>query len=155
MKMFGIIFLIVGMSIFFAGLVWFQLEYDHIMEGVIEAMIGPAVLLFVGFVFSSIGAAVFYHHISQRKKRDLLMRTGRKIQARVTEIVSNTSITVNGRHPYIVTCAANVSGKDLTFQSANIFASVLLNKGDELPVYIDFRDPGKYWVEVPETAVRK
>lgn len=155
MKMFGIIFLIVGLTIFFAGAVWAQLEYEHIVEGIVDAMIGPAVLLFMGFVFSSIGGAVFYHHYRLRKKRELLMRTGRKIQARVTEIGFNRSITVNGRHPYIVTCAANVSGKDLTFKSENIFASLLLNNGDELPVYIDFRDPEKYWVEVPEAAMRK
>jgi len=155
MKLFGIIFLSVGLLMFLIGVGWFRYEYSHIMEGVMDAIIGPGVFLILGFVFGAIGGGVLYNEYRLRRRRETLMRTGRRIQAKVVEIGMNRSISVNGRHPYIVTCQANVSGRETTFRSANIFGSLLLNVGDELTVYLDFQNPDKYWVEVPESFIQK
>ena len=79
-----------------------------------DAIIGPAVLIPMGFIFSLIGGGVLYNEYRLKQKREILMITGRKIGARVIEIGMNRSISINGRHPYVITCQANVSGKDVT-----------------------------------------
>ncbi len=155
MRLFGIIFLSVGLLMLFIGIGWFKLEYEHIMAGVDEAIIGPAVFLFLGFVFGGIGGGVLFNQYQTKKKRETLVRTGRKIEAVITEIGLNRSISINRRHPYVVTCKGNVSGKEMTFRSNNVFGNLLLKVGDKLPVYVDFYKQDKYWVEVPDEAVGK
>lgn len=155
MRLFGIIFLSVGLLMLFSGMGWFRYEYEHIMAGVNEAIIGPAVFLFIGFVFSGIGGGVLFNQYQTKKKREILMRTGRKIEAVITEIGLNRNISINGRHPYVITCKGEVSGKEAIFRSNNIFGNLMLNVGYKLPVYLDFHKQERYWVEVPDEAVRK
>ena len=154
MRILGFIFFLAGLPFFAIGLIWLQLTMDDVDRGGFEMLIGPAVFSFVGFVFMVIGGGVMWAQYKQRMRRKMLMNTGRKLKATITSITQNHKITVNHRHPYIVFCTASVSGMDKEFKSSNIYGDFPLNIGDELDVYLDFRNHDNYWVEVPKDAIR-
>ncbi|MEP2667933.1 MAG: hypothetical protein ABJH04_03000 [Cyclobacteriaceae bacterium] len=154
MRLLGIIFFIAGLPFFAIGLIWLQFTLDDVDNGGFEMLIGPAVFSLMGFIFMAIGGGMLWAQRRLQLKRKMLMQTGRKLKAIVTHISQNKNIKVNNRHPHIVTCTASVSGTDKEFNSVNIYGSLLLNIGDELNVYIDFRNHDNYWVEVPKDATR-
>ncbi|MEQ9414147.1 MAG: hypothetical protein RIF39_09970 [Cyclobacteriaceae bacterium] len=155
MRLFGFIFFIAGLPFFTIGLIWLQVTIDDTASVSFEMLIGPAVFSFMGFVFMTIGGGVLWMQRKQRLKRKMLMQTGRKLKAIITHITQNQNIKVNNRHPHIVICTAPISGIDKEFKSSNIYGSLRLNMGDELDVYIDFRNHDHYWVEIPEDATRR
>lgn len=144
----GTLFLFVGLAIVYL----LEIELDAMQW---EVLIGPAIFAFIGLIFALIGGGILLSQRRERMRKELLMRTGRKIEARIIDFKMNTSIKVNNRHPYKITCTANVSGKDREFVSGNIFGSLLLNLGDKVDVFLDFRNYDNYWVEIPADAVRK
>ena len=154
LRFLGLVFLLIGLPFFIGGLLWIKFALDSMPGESYELLIGPAVFCFIGFVFVAIGGGVFLSYRRKRLKREMLMRTGRRVKATITSIAKNLTFKVNNRHPHVVICSANVSGKELKFKSENIFGSLRLNKGDELEVYLDFRDYNNYWVEIPNDATR-
>ncbi|MFZ1806757.1 MAG: hypothetical protein WAU36_06035 [Cyclobacteriaceae bacterium] len=155
MRLFGFIFFIAGLPFFLIGLIWLQVTIDDVDNGGFEMLIGPAVFSFMGFVFMAIGGGILWIQRQQRLRRKMLMHTGRKLKATITSITQNQSIRVNNRHPHIVFCTAAVSGADKEFKSANVYGNILLNIGDELDVFLDFRNHDNYWVEIPKDAARR
>ena len=121
----------------------------------IEQYIGPGVFCLIGFIFSAVGVGFYLTQRRQRLKREMLMRTGRKIKGTIVSIAKNKNIKVNNRPPLVVICTASVSGVEKQFKSTNIYGSLLLNKGDELDIFIDFRNYDNYWVEIPDQATLK
>lgn len=154
MRLLGFIFFIAGLPFFAIGLIWLQFTLDDVESGGFEMLIGPAVFSLMGFIFMAIGGGMLWAQRRLQLKRKMLMRTGRKLKAIITNITQNQNIKVNNRHPHIVTCTASVSGTDKEFKSMNIYGSLRLNIGDALDVYIDFRNHDHYWVEVPKDATR-
>ena len=154
LKILGVVFFVVGTVFLLVGLVWLSSEMEMIENGINEMLIGPGSICFMGLVFASIGGGVLLRQRRIRQKRDMLMRTGRKIQGTVTRISKNHRIKVNNRHPHIVECTAVLSGQEKKFMSANIYGALLLNEGDTLDVFVDFRNYDNYWVEVPPQATR-
>ncbi len=144
----GTLFLCIGLAIVYL----LEIELEAMQW---EVFIGPAIFAFIGLIFALIGGGILLSQRRERMRKELLMRTGRKIEARIIDLKMNTTIRVNNRHPYKITCAANVSGKDREFVSESIFGSLLLNQGDKLNVFLDFRNYDNYWVEIPPGAVRK
>lgn len=155
MRLLGFIFFIAGLPFFLIGLIWLQVTIEDTNSGGIEMLIGPAIFSFMGFVFVAIGGGVLWAQRKQQLRRKMLMRTGRKMKATITSITQNQHIKVNNRHPHIVYCSALVSGSDMEFKSANIYGSLRLNVGDELDVYLDFRNYDNYWVDIPQDATRR
>jgi hypothetical protein len=62
----------------------------------------------------------------------------------------NTSITINNRHPLVLECVAEVSGRKHTFKSHNIWNRTDFEVGNEIFVYIDTRDDTNFWVDTGE-----
>ncbi|MDZ7647588.1 MAG: hypothetical protein U5K54_10675 [Cytophagales bacterium] len=112
MKLLGTIFLSIGLLFAFIGLGWIYLLISS-QSGVTfsEEWIGPGIFTFIGLLFASIGGGVLYFIAKQKAKRELLLRTGKKLRAVISDAYYNTSLTVNGRHPLIIECAAEVSGR--------------------------------------------
>lgn len=148
MKIFGIIFLSVGLLFAVIGLGWVYGLSNSSTGGFQEEWIGPAVFTFIGLLFASIGGGVLYFIAKQKARRELLLRTGNKLRAVISEVYFNTTISVNGRHPLIVECAAVVSGQKKTFKSHNIWSQKQFSQGEEIAVYVDSRDATNFWVEV-------
>lgn len=149
MKLFAIIFLAVGLLFAFIGLGW---TYTMLSEATSyefkEEWVGPLVFGGVGMLFAAIGGGILYSQAKQKARRELLLRTGRKLKAIVSNVYFNTSISINNRHPRIVECITEVSGRKHTFKSHNIWGQQTLEVGQEISVYLDARDDTNYWVEV-------
>jgi hypothetical protein len=156
MRFFGIGLFTFGFFFLLAGSGWAFAVFENDIDPPkhLEQLIGPMVMGAMGLIFSSVGGGVLLNLRKQRIKRETLMHFGRKIKAEVTQIEMNTHISVNGRHPSVITCVSTLSGSEKTFKSHNIYGSLLLSIGDEVTVYVDFRNTGNYWVDVPEDAVR-
>ncbi|MFY1667792.1 DUF3592 domain-containing protein [Pseudomonas sp. Pseu.R1] len=58
----------------------------------------------LGVVFFSIGAAMFLMGLLKRRKKAALMRRGASLCATITSVERNARFSVNGRHPYVITC---------------------------------------------------
>jgi len=151
MKLFSIIFLSIGLLFAFIGLGWvYFLVTGTAGSGFSEEWIGPLVFTGIGLIFASIGGGILYFQAKQKAKRELLIRTGRKVRAAISDVYYNNSISMNNRHPQIVECVGEISGKKQTFKSHNIWSHKQFTPGQEVTVYIDTRDALTYWVEVGE-----
>jgi hypothetical protein len=151
MKLFASIFLAIGLLFALIGLGWL---YTYLNSpdnnGLTEEITGPLVFTLFGLIFASIGGGVFYSQARLKAKRELLMRTGQKLRAVISNQYYNTSIAINKRHPLVVECVAALGGRKQTFKSHNIWNPVQLEIGQEITVYVDTRNDNSYWVEVGE-----
>lgn len=155
MRLFGLIFFGLGSLFLAIGVgVFVGLTGPGEVAEEADGVIVPAVFGLVGLIFALIGGGVLISIRNQRIKREALMRTGRKIRCEVTDVQANLHVKVNGRHPVKVHCQGDLSGRMVSFVSHNIYGSVKLNAGDPIDVYVDFRNDGNYWVEIPPDAVR-
>ncbi len=151
MKLFAIIFLSIGLLFAFIGLGWiYFLVAGTEATGFSEQWIGPLVFTGIGLVFASIGGGILYFQAKQKARRELLMRTGKKVRAAISDVYYNNSISMNNRHPQIVECVAEISGRKQTFKSHNLWSQKQFSPGQEITVYVDSRDAANYWVEVGE-----
>jgi hypothetical protein len=149
MKLFGTIFLSIGLLFALIGLGWiYALISSQTAASLSEEWIGPGVFTFIGLLFASIGGGVLYFMAKQKAKRELLLRTGKKLRAAISNIYYNTSISMNKRHPLIIECVAEVSGQKKTFKSHNVWSQKQFSLGQEIAVYLDTRDDTNFWVEV-------
>jgi hypothetical protein len=151
MKVFGIIFLSIGLLFAFIGLGWiYGLINSQTGTTLSEEWIGPGIFTFIGLLFALIGGGILYFIAKQKAKRELLLRTGKKLRAVISDVYFNTSISMNNRHPLIIECAAEVSGQKKMFKSHNIWSQKQFSSGQEIAVYLDSRDSTNFWVEVGE-----
>lgn len=65
---------------------------------------GALIVAIFGVFFFSIGALMFLVGILKRRKKAALMRNGSTICAQIKSVERNARLSVNGRHPYVITC---------------------------------------------------
>ncbi len=151
MKLFASIFLVIGLLFAFIGLGWLYVFVKSSETFAFsEELIGPLVFSFIGLIFASIGGGVLYFQAKQKAKRELLLRTGQKLRAVISNSYYNTSISINQRHPLVIECVAAMEGRKQTYKSHNLWKAAQFEIGQEVIVYIDPRDSNNYWVEVGE-----
>jgi len=151
MKLFAAIFLGIGLLFAFIGMGWFYaFAISHDGFSFSEEWIGPIVFSTVGLVFAFVGGGIFYFQAKLKAKRELLLSTGRKHRAVISNVYYNTSISINRRHPLVVECVAEVNGRKQTFKSHNIWQPNKFEPGDEIAVYVDNRDFNNYYVDAGE-----
>ncbi len=114
------------------------------------------IFFIVGFIFFSIGLIMIIYHGKSKKKYQMLRENGQKIYATIENITQNTSIRVNGKSPYIITCKwmNMITGNTYLFKSPNIWFNpqpILFQRNiTMLLVYIDRENPEKYFVSIDE-----
>jgi len=151
MKLFASIFLGIGLLFAIIGLGWlYVFATGSQTTEFSEAWVGPLVFTGIGLIFSAIGGGVLYYLAKQKAKREFLLRSGRKLRAAISNMYQNTSISVNNRHPLVIECVAELSGRKETFKSHNVWGTTQYEIGQEVAVYVDTRDSTNYWVEVGE-----
>lgn len=151
MKLFASIFLAVGLLFAFIGLGWFYVFVTNSEKsGFSEEWIGPLVFTIIGLIFASVGGGILYYLAKQKERRELLQRTGRKLRAVISHVYYNNRITMNNRHPLVVECVAELSGRKQTFKSHNVWGPAQFDIGQEVTVFVDSRNSTNYWVEVGE-----
>ena len=114
----------------------------------------PLFLSIFGIVFGGIGViGIMIQKNKSAAKNDLfVLRKGKKLSLPVTSVARNTSYTVNGVNPFIISAqwldpASNMMH---TFKSENIWydPSQFLGEKNQIDVYIDQNNVKRYYVDI-------
>jgi hypothetical protein len=121
-------------------------EIDSFMERGFAAVM----LLGMGLVFGGVGGGLLAYQIRQRRIRAGLMDNGMRVEAKVTGVDYDTSLTVNGRHPWRLSCQWQhpVTGAVHVFHSDAIWydPSEYVQR-ETLPVRVNADKPSEHWVD--------
>lgn len=115
-------------------------------------------LLIMGAAFALIGGGITIRTMVVSFQRKKINEQGISIYATVEEIIYDTSVAVNGRHPYTIICTYRDDYKDITyrFKSQNLWfdPSPVLPVESTIEVKVDANDYSKYYVNVEEATKR-
>lgn len=112
---------------------------------------GSLVLGVLGAVFSLVGGAITFFYVRNRRRIAHLQGAGVPIQAKFVETFRDTSISVNGRHPYRVAAQAAhpATGKISRFESNPVWVDPTeALSGRTVRVLIDPHDPDSHFVDL-------
>lgn len=112
----------------------------------------------IGLVFFAIGLIFVALIVKKNRKIKWLLENGQVIHGTVTEIVFNTCVNVNGRHPRVVYCSYQDPGTGMIYQfkSRNIYDSITncIAIGDSIDIYVDPENYAKNYVDVDKPMER-
>lgn len=110
----------------------------------------PIILGSVGLVFAI--AMIVLEVIKRRamNKKERLLSEGRKVYAVITDISINHLIRVNRKHPYKAKASYedDYSGVIYHFESENFWEESIVTIGQEVPVYINPKNPKDYYMDL-------
>lgn len=112
----------------------------------------PLIFGIFGLVFASIGAIPLIVMEKNKKLAIRLKQSGKAVVATINDIYINTSLKVQGRSPYVISCQwvdPMFRDKIYIFKSESIwFDPREYVSGKTMTVYIDETDPKKYYVDI-------
>jgi hypothetical protein len=104
-----------------------------------------------GIALLSLLLLSIYQSRSKNKTMNIFKTKGRKVQAEITGIETDLSITILEKHPYIIKCrwVDPITGREYTDTVKQLWKDPkpLLEGRNHLDVYIDRDDPGKYFLD--------
>ncbi len=106
----------------------------------------PLIVCLLPLIFVVLGVLFLYLYFKKKLQAKKLKENGRKVWAVITNVSPNYSVTINGRHPYILTCEYNGA----IFQTDYMKAVTSDLVGKNVTVYVDEEDPAKYFVDLSE-----
>jgi len=124
---------------------------DARIKGFGSLWLGPLILGGLGTVFGAIGLSILLVSRANARKADYLMAYGNAVQTDVQGVAYNTSLTVNGRHPWRITSQwlDPVSNKMRVFDSANLwFDPTKFVTSKQITVLLDPKDSKRYHMDV-------
>ena len=114
------------------------------------------ILLFMGVIFGLVGIIPLMNINKQSRKHEYLLNNGKVLMAKIESIYLDTTMSVNGYNPYVVTCTYTdeYSGQIMRFKSHRIWEGDIgmAAVGQEIKVYVDPADYHTYYVS-PESAL--
>ena len=115
-------------------------------------------LLFTGLggLFAAIGYTIVLFQIFRARRKKNLLENGRRVYAELAEIYQDTSVSVNGRYLWRVSCRyMDERGTMHIFRSdgLNFDPSGLLT-GLQIPVYLEEGRPDHYAVDLDAVLPR-
>jgi len=116
-----------------------------------ERGFGPALLTGLGTVFALVGGGVLAARVRQRKLRKWLAQNGLRVQARFEGVDYDTSLTVNGRHPWrlLAQWQHPATQKMYSFRSDAIwFDPTRYVQRETLDVIVNADDPKQYELDI-------
>ncbi len=119
------------------------------------------VFIGIGGVILVIGLSFTLNKSNNSVNKEEIIKTGKKIQAELEDIVYDIKTTSNGKHPYYIVCSwkNKIDGKTYTFRSDNLWydPKPYIKKLDleKIPVYIIPSNPKQYHVAVKELTSAK
>ena len=120
------------------------------LDSFFELWGGATIVGGIGAVFFAIGAGLWVGGLrSARTVRDLLAR-GTPVQAKVHEVERNTSMSVDGEHPWRIVARAKhpATAKVQSFRSGNLWTDPTDRLGERLvTVYVDPNRPTRYHMD--------
>lgn len=112
------------------------------------------ILLFMGVIFSLVGGIPQVLSIRNHLRNKRLMQEGKVLHAIVESVDLNTSVTVNGRCPFIIYCNYKDEYKNVLyrFKSDNLWTdpSPVFPPGSYIDVLVDPNDYSKYHVNAEQ-----
>lgn len=124
---------------------------DAKLTGFFSLWFLPLLLMGLGTVFASIGLAFSLSAKVRARRAAQLRQEGTPIQTTFQSVERNTSLRVNGRHPFrIVSQWRNPgTGEIHVFESENLwFDPSEYVTGRHVTVYIERDNPRRYWVDL-------
>lgn len=114
-----------------------------------SSMVISVILSVVGGVFLLVGIILVIVFMPRNKK---IKQYGNRYEADIINITVNRNVRVNGRHPYIVDCqvADAFTGVTSLYRSKNIYEDINVYGIVKVPVYVDPKNPSKYYVDIDE-----
>ncbi|MBS0486429.1 MAG: DUF3592 domain-containing protein [Proteobacteria bacterium] len=115
-----------------------------------ENWLGVLILGGMGLIFGLIGGGMIYSGLRTRQVNKWLATNGLRVQAKLENVLYDTSLKVNGRSPWRLICQWQhpVTQKVYLFKSANIwFDPTSFVKRETLDVLVDMDNPRRYHVD--------
>lgn len=114
----------------------------------------PAIYFVISVILLAISLSVIIHKLNNLVDKETVKKTGKRVEAELEDIVYNTKITSNGKHPYYIICIwkNKVTGKTYRFKSDNLWYNPneqFKKSGiEKVPVYIIPSNPNQYYVDI-------
>jgi Protein of unknown function (DUF3592) len=111
----------------------------------------PTLLGAMGAIFFAIGGGLIFVPALEQRTDERLVHAGRPVEADFQGVSPNSAIEVNGRCPYRVTAqwVDPSTSRVRLFQSHNVwFDPTAYIKDKKIRVFLDMRDPEKYYVDL-------
>jgi len=113
---------------------------------------GGKKVVFWGFILLLFNIFSAYSGRKKEKSEDYFKTTGRKVEAQILKIDIDMEITILQKHPYFIFCKWNdpMTGKEYWHTIKHIWQDpkVLLAGRNSIDVYIDRKDPEKYFMDI-------
>ena len=120
--------------------------------------LGPIITTALSTAFTLTGGGLLIWQLLSARRRRWLQQHGQRIEARIVSVGPNTSISINGRHPWQIQCQWQEprSGKIYLYTSDNLdYDPADYLQGEAIAVLIAPDNPKRYWVDtsaLPELA---
>jgi hypothetical protein len=116
----------------------------------------PFILGLLGLIFLLVGISMILTRYKNRRKRERLMLEGTKITSKFSEVLKNTSITVNSKHPYQIITHYEMNNELFVFKSENIWYNpAMYIDREEIDVWVNPMNMKKYYMDVSFLPKRK
>lgn len=108
----------------------------------------------LGAILAIAGASLLISVILKAVRKKRLIAYGDRLTGIITAVKVNTSIAVNGRHPYRAECEVfdPNSGERYLLKSENTMEDISGMEGKSVTVYADHDNRKKYYVDVETSA---
>lgn len=124
---------------------------DFVSEG---ASIGIIACSIIGAIFAIIGSVLVGSSILKKSKKNKVLKYNTIIQANINSFDLNTSLVVNGRHPYVLRASAisPYDGLIYNFESDSIMTDLTpvfeAYKITKVPVYVNPQNYKEYYIDI-------
>ena len=115
-----------------------------------NSYVGELIVFPMGVLFAGIGAAFCAVEIKRSKKRKFLIENGIRTLATVTEVLTDYSTTVNGKHPDMIKCEVvdEYTGQIHSYTSESSFNDCSVYKGMPVNIYVNPSNPEEAYVDI-------
>lgn len=125
---------------------------EDVRLGGVFSLWGVAIVLGgIGAVFGGIGAGILAVERAARRRAEELRLHGRRVQARFQSVERNTSLRVNGTHPWRIVCQWQDPSTGLLhlFKSENLWFDPTPHVHvQEITVFVDPRNPRRHAMDL-------
>lgn len=124
---------------------------DVKIKGFMSLWFLPTLLGGMGLIFAGIGGGIVLARRGGERKKNYLMAYGNAIETDLQGVERNTTLEVNGRHPWRIASQwlDPVSNKLRVFYSENLwFDPTRFVTGKQVTVLLDPKDPKRYHMDV-------
>ena len=124
---------------------------DARIHGFVSLWLGPMIVGGIGSIFFLIGGGIALASVLQGRKVEYLRQNGTRILTTFQSVELNTSLSVNGRHPFrVFTQWTNPSTSEIhVFESDNLWFDPSPHINNRaITVFIEPGNPKKYYVDL-------